>query len=88
MTGTVGAGSVVAWTIVRITAGGAAMPTERSTFRLTSVPGNPTAAASAARAQIVATIRGHLALMLQPPSAELPRTTVIGRGGRILKENR
>lgn len=55
---------------VRVTAGGAAIRTECTPFRPTSVPGNPTAAASAATAEIAVTIRGHVALMLQPPSAD------------------
>jgi hypothetical protein len=82
-----GAGSTVAGTTVCATTGGAATRTAWSPLWPTSVPGRPIAAVMAPSPAAAATIRDQPPLMLEPPSAEQPRSDLIGSGGRNLKDN-
>ena len=82
-----GAGSSVAGTTVWATTGGAATRTAWSPRWPTRVPGRPIAAVMAPSPAATATSRDQPPLMLEPPSAEQPRSDLIGSGGRNLKDN-
>ena len=82
-----GIGSTVAGTTVCATTGGAATRTAWSPRWPTRVPGRPIAAVMAPSPAATATSRDQPPLMLEPPSAEQPRSDLIGSGGRNLKDN-